>query len=397
MLTQAPEQFRLNAVAGYIESRPDNDELVSLCELAALLCDAPIAAINLLDHQFQHTVAAYGADSQICAKEDSMCATTIAADEDIYLEDARLDPRFEHHPWVDGRRGTVRLYAATVLRAPTGAAVGTLCVIDARTDRPVEHRPEVAAQRQRVLATLGRQVIDLFELRIRTDVLTRTNVELARSQEHLAAFAAQISHDLKTPLTATLGFAELLTELPSVADDPVAARYADRCRSSSQRMLEMIDELLGYARLGGTLQRRWVALGEILPPLLEDLGELAQCGTVRWFGDDVYADPAQLRALLQNLVTNALTYTRDGVPPEVVITSLDTPIGVELLVADNGSGIPPARRDDVLLPLIRLNSDVPGTGIGLATCNRIVTGHGGVLQMGDTPGGGTTITIVLPH
>jgi signal transduction histidine kinase len=261
----------------------------------------------------------------------------------------------------------------------------------------VEHRSDVTAQRQRVLATLGRQVIDLFELRIRTDILTRTNVELARSQEHLAAFAAQISHDLKTPLTATLGFAELLTDLPSVVDDPVAARYADRCRSSSQRMLEMIDELLGYARLGGTLQRRWVALGEVLPPLLEDLGELAQRGTVRWFGDDVYADPAQLRALLQNLVTNALTYTRDGVPPEVVISSLDTLIGVELLVVDNGSGIPPARRDDVLLPLIRLNSDVPGTGIGLATCNRIVTGHGGVLQMGDTPGGGTTITIVLPH
>src|SRR5262245_57593402 len=107
VITQTPEQFRLNAVAGYIESRPDNDELRSLCELAALLCDAPIAAVNLLDHQFQHTVAAYGADSQICAKEDSMCATTIAADEDIYLEDARLDPRFEHHPWVDGRRGTV--------------------------------------------------------------------------------------------------------------------------------------------------------------------------------------------------------------------------------------------------------------------------------------------------
>jgi signal transduction histidine kinase len=237
----------------------------------------------------------------------------------------------------------------------------------------------------------------MFELRIRTDILTRTNAELARSQEHLAAFAAQISHDLKTPLTATLGFAELLTELPSVVEDPLAARYADRCRSSSRRMLEMIDELLGYARFGGTLQPRWVALDEVLPPVLEDLGELAQRGTVRWFGDDVYADPGQLRSLLQNLVANALTYTREGVPPEVVISSLDTPIGGELAVVDNGAGIPAARRADVLLPLIRLSTDVPGTGIGLATCNRIVTGHGGVLQMGDTPGGGTTVTVVFPH
>lgn len=397
MITHAPEQARLNAVAGYAGARPDDVELVSLCELAALLCDAPVAAINLIDHELQHTVAAYGADAQICAKEDSMCATTIAGNEDIYLEDARQDPRFEHHPWVDGRRGTVRLYAATVLRAPSGAAVGTLCVVDSRTDRPVERRRNVATLRQRALATLGRQVVDLFELQIRTDVLTRTNAELARSQDHLTAFAAQISHDLKTPLTATIGFAELLTELPSVAADPLAARYAEHCRSSSRRMLEMIDQLLGYARFGGALEPRWVSLDEVMPPLLEDLGELARRGTVRWFGDDVYADPPQLRALLQNLVANALTYTRDGVPPEVVVSSLDTPIGTELAVVDNGAGIPASRREDVLRPLIRLNSEIPGTGIGLATCNRIVAGHGGVLQVGDTPGGGTTITVVFPH
>jgi signal transduction histidine kinase len=248
-----------------------------------------------------------------------------------------------------------------------------------------------------MLAILARQVVDLFELSLRTDELDRTNVELARSQEHLAAFAAQISHDLKTPLSGALAWAELLGQLPVVAGDADARDYLRRCLTSGRRMMTLIDELLQYAGMGGTLARRNVPLDEVMSAVVQDLAEPVSRGKVRWSGVDIDADPVQLRALLQNLVANALTYAREGVRPEVVVTALDTPGGVELCVADNGSGIPPERRTEVLLPLARHRIDVPGNGLGLATCQRIVTDHGGSLQIRDNPGGGTVVVATFPY
>lgn len=389
---------RLASVARYIDlhSAADTD-LAALCELATLLCDVPSAAINLVDDQHQYTIAGHGVQPGVCAAEDSLCAVAVANETDVYVADARTDPRFADNPWVDGRVATIRLYAAALLRSPEGAVVGTICIFDPEPPRAVERRQGLPARRRHVLAALANQVVDVLELHVRTHTLAEANRELARSQEHLTAFAAQISHDLRTPLTAILGFAELLGEQPSVSGDPVAAAYARRCLSSSQRMLVMINELLGYARLGGTLHPQPVHLDEVMSAVMDDLGELAGEGTVGWTGEDVVADPAQLRVLLQNLVGNALTYRREGVPAEVRVTAFDSPIGYELVVADNGSGIPADRRADVLQPLTRLRTDVPGTGIGLATCNRIVAVHGGTLHIEDTPGGGTTITVVLPH
>lgn len=388
---------RQSTVATYLAARPAEDDLVSLCELAALVCEAPAATVNLIDGERQVTVAAYGADGEVSAAHESLGALALAASEDVYLEDARSDPRFAAHAFGSASADASRMCAAVVLCAPGGVPVGTLCVTDTRPNRPLERRQNAVVQRRRMLATLARQVVGVFELSIRTDLLARTNAELARSQQHLAAFAGQISHDLKTPLSATLGFAELLSDLPTVVADQTATQYVQRCMSSSRRMLAMIDDLLGYARFGGTLNRRAVPLDEVLPAVLEDLGEVASRGAVSWLGVDVVADPAQLRALLQNLIGNALLYSREGVPPEVLVTARETADGVELVVSDNGSGIPADRRDEVLLPLARLRTDVAGTGIGLATCQRIVAGHGGSLHIGDAPGGGTAIRILLPR
>ena len=109
------------------------------------------------------------------------------------------------------------------------------------------------------------------------------------------------------------------------------------------------------------------------------------------------ADPVQLRALLQNVVENAFTFSRPGVRPEVLVTAHRTPTGIEVRVADNGSGIPADRRVEVLRPLARYRTDVPGNGIGLATCHRIVTDHGGSLEIQERPGGGTIVVATFPY
>jgi signal transduction histidine kinase len=374
---------RLSAVADYVAVRPQaRIGLEALCQLAALTCGLSSAAVNLIDDRSQHQVATFGIDPGVCSREDSMCAVSISGGSDVFLPDARRDTRFADNPWVDGRLGHVRRYAAALLRSPTGHVVGTLCVFD---DQP----GDVPADRRAALALLADQAVDVLELQLRT-------AELARSQEALAAFAGQLSHDLKTPLTATVGFAELLSERSSVAEDEVAARYAQRCLSSSQRMLATIDELLAYARIGGRLERRAVPLDDVVHAVLEDLGHLPEDVEVTWAGVEVPADPAQLRALVQNLIVNAIKYRGPG-RTTVHVTSAETPVGVELVVADNGPGIPAESRARALAPLSRLRADVPGSGLGLATCQRIVAAHGGTLTLGDTPGGGLTVTALFPH
>lgn len=369
---------------------------MALCELAAHGCEAPIAAIDLLHGGRIHTIVLYGAVPLESEADPPLTMAALAADQDVYLENVREDPRYAA-ACHDVRLGEGHMYAASLLRDPQGVTIGVLSVVDPRADRRPERRRNTVFQRRRMLATLGRQVVDLFELSVRTEDLARTNAELERSQRHLAAFTAQISHDLKSPLTATLAWAELMAGLPAVAQDPDASHYLQRCTASGRRMLAMIDQILEYAGIGGALARRPVPIEEVMSAVVEDLGELADRGTIRWSGVDVNADPVQLRAVVQNLVVNALTYTHDGVPAEVEVTTRDTPVGTQLVVADNGTGIPPRFRDHVLLPMTRHRTDVPGIGIGLSTCHRILADHGGTLEIRDRRGGGTAVVATFPH
>ncbi len=385
------EAARLRVLADYLDGQPETTRhLAGLCEIAALVCDVPVATVNLIGAQVSHQLAAYGPAGGSCSRGDSMCALAIAAGEDLAVADASRDPRFATNPWVDGRLGQVRCYAASPVRTPAGHLLGSISVSD-------EVPRELSAHRLSVLAKVARQVEDVLELHLRGKRLERSVAELQRSHGQLAAFAGELSHDLKTPLTATIGFAELLEELPAVATDATALAFAQRCSTSSKRMLTMIDEMLAYASFGGALNRCAVPLDDVMAEVVGDLGAAAAVAEISWSGVDVVADRAQLRVLLQNLVDNAARYGRPGPRTHVEVRSIATADGVEIVVADNGTGIPANRRADVLVPLTRLRRDIPGTGLGLAICAQIASAHGGTLDIGATPGGGTTVTVRLPR
>jgi signal transduction histidine kinase len=397
-LPAAAERARLAAIAEYgvIDASPDDpvvEALNALCELAVLVTDLPHAVVNILDDRLQHQVATFGTEATACAREDAMCATTLAAGTNLYVPDASVDPRFEDSPWVDGRLGEIRAYYAVILYNPDRLPLGTLCVYD-------EQPRQLQRSQMRALQLLAGRVVDQLELHARRLELERSNAALAVSQDRLAAFAGQISHDLKAPITAIMGFTELLSEMDSVVEDPTVAGYVGRCASSAKRMLAMIDDLLAFARVGASLTPTAVHLDDVMPEVLEDLGSASEDATVRWSGPAIVGDRQQIRALLQNLVGNALKYRRAEVPAVVDVRTERLGSTVVLAVADNGSGIPPDRREDVLRPLVRLRKDVGGAGLGLALCARIVAAHGGTLRIEDGPDGpdrGTTMIAVLPQ
>jgi len=373
-------------------SDADETTLAGFTELAAQVCGVRSAVLNLIDDQHQFQLAAHGCEPMTSDRADSMCELTLRHGGQLVIPDASQDPRLAANRWVTGELGRVRFYAASPLRAPGGHLVGTICVFD---DEP---RTLDAGQRA-ALQTLAIGVVDVLELRRRSDQLRQTVAELARSHRQLAAFAAQLSHNLKTPLTASLGFGELLQDLPVVRQNPTASDYVDRSVSASQRMMAAIDQLLSYASMGGVPRHELVPVPRLVEQVLAELGPVAADAEVRCDQASVVADPVQLRVLLLNLIENAVTYRNPAARCEVAVTVAPTRWGSELRVADNGPGIPAEQRPAVLRPLVRLerpDSDTGGTGLGLATCERIVAAHGGTLSITDTAGGGTTVCVRLP-
>lgn len=389
----AAEQERLAALAAYdvigiAGDDPVVADLQGLCEAAAAVAGMPRAVVNLIDARFQHQVAAFGATATECERDEALCQTTLARGEDICVPDASAVAAYASSPWVDGRLGSIRGYCSTILRSPAGHIIGTLCVFD-------EQPREVSAQQRRVLSVLAGQVVDVLELRLRTRQLEQVGSELTRSADRLATLIGTVSHDLKAPITAILGFTELLGDMDDIASDPTAAAYLGRCSSAAKRMLGMINDLLAYSRVGAELSVTANPIEPMVAQIVSDLGPAVDGATITADGDDVIADRSQLRALLQNLIGNALAY-RGEQPCVVQVTSARIDDSVVLRVVDNGSGIPPERRTDVLRPLVRLRKDVPGAGLGLAVCSRIATAHGGTIRLDEGLDGGTAVVVSFP-
>jgi signal transduction histidine kinase len=371
-------------------SAADEATLAGFTELAAELCGARRAVLNLIDDRYQYQLAAFGFSPTITDRADAMCDLPLRLGEQLAVADARQDSRLASNRWVTGELGSVRLYAASPLQAPGGHLVGTLCVFDSEPG-------SLTAGQLNALRTLAAGVIDVLELRRRSDQLRQTVAELARSHRQLAAFASQLSHNLKTPLTASLGFSELLQDHPAVQQDPAALDYANRSVAGGRRMMAAIEQLLSYASVGGAPRRESVPVAGLVEQVLVELGPLADGAQVRCDLASLSADPVQLRVLLVNLIGNALLYRNPTARCEVAVTVAATSWGHELRVVDNGPGIAPEQRPAVLRPLVRLDSKTEGTGMGLPTCERIVAAHGGTVSIMDTAGGGTTVCIRLPR
>ncbi|QIK67253.1 GAF domain-containing sensor histidine kinase [Nocardioides sp. HDW12B] len=379
---------------------PAGRDLEALVHLAAQVCGVSHAAINLLTETEQHQVATAGFDASVCSREDSMCAAVLHDPRVVMVADASRDDRFRDNPFVTGEIGDVRFYASAGLTTPQGVVIGRLCVFD--------DEPRVLDDEQRELLTsLAERVVDALELRLRSRQLeeslarlTRTQEELHRSNEKLTLFAGQISHDLRTPLTALLANVEMLSEEPAVTDDALLGTLASGAMRAGRRMAAMIEDIHAHALLGADLRPVPVDLGEVvadvlrdLRPAVEDAGAHVEVGPL----PVVCGDPQQLYAVLLNVLSNALKFRRPGVAPVVEVRAHAEGRGHRVEVLDNGPGVAVEERGRVFDLYARVDPETPGSGIGLATARRIVENHGGEIGLEAADGGGTLAWFSLPR
>ena len=235
------------------------------------------------------------------------------------------------------------------------------------------------------------------ELERRVEARTR---ELAAANRELEAFSYSVSHDLRAPLRAIDGFSKNLLAKYSDGLDERGRHFLERVRAGSQRMAELIDDLLGLARIGRQpLARRPVDLSQIAGRVAAEL--LARSPARRVAveieeGLSAEADPRLATVVLENLMGNAWKFTARSEPAQVRVGRRDGPEPV-FYVRDNGAGFDMAYADKLFGAFQRLHSEAEfeGTGIGLATVQRVVARHGGRVWAEGEPGRGATFYFTL--
>ncbi len=231
--------------------------------------------------------------------------------------------------------------------------------------------------------------------------LKETQAALMRSNAELEQFAYVASHDLQEPLRVVGSYVQLLARRYAGQLDARADRYITRSIAGVERMRTLINDLLTYSRVGTrglelTPTRTETVVAEVLEGLAVTIRETA--AEITWDSlPAVQADAMQVGQLFQNLLGNALKY-RSEQAPRVHIAVERQGQWWQFAVQDNGIGIDPAYAERIFLVFQRLHTrdEYPGTGIGLALCQKIVERHGGQLSVESQEGAGATFTFTLP-
>ena len=241
------------------------------------------------------------------------------------------------------------------------------------------------------------------ELEAQAEELQHTISELARRNDDLNAFSASVAHDLRSPLRSIDGFSHMLAADYGTRLDTGGVTALNRIRANAQRMGEMIDGLLGLARVSGAdLRKSDVNLSEVAVSTGDDiLRSIPADRAVEYVvqpGLTVRGDRRLLRIALRNLIENAFKFTRQRPDARIEVGWATMDGERTFFVTDNGIGFDMRYADKLFREFERLHDDstYEGTGVGLATVRRIVERHGGRIWADATPGRGATFHFTLP-
>lgn len=259
---------------------------------------------------------------------------------------------------------------------------------------------DVALERCELLAEEQSQKDALRRAREEAD---RSRQEADRANQAKSEFLSRMSHELRTPLNAVLGFAQLMETSPLSDED---REGVDHILKAGRHLLVLINDVLDLSRIEAgelAVSLEPVHVGELVDDTMAFVRPLAASRSIDLRVDGVRCDAHVLtdrqraRQVLLNLLSNAVKYNHDGGAVEVACSHLDD--GIRVSVRDTGPGIDPRRRELLFEPFQRLgaeNSQVEGTGLGLALTRQLVARLGGSIDVESTPGMGSTFWVDLP-
>ena len=239
----------------------------------------------------------------------------------------------------------------------------------------------------------------MYTLQTATGVQNPTKEILPENEGRWQQFAMMVAHDLKEPIRNMGQCAELLLHEDNL--DPDQRKQLNQwLKEGSVRLQGMLDALLNQAKMGEERMEPKVALSVILHNILEDihytLQERQAVVVVKDELPEVSCGPLGMRIVLQNLIENALKFSKPGVPPRLEVTAASMGSGWLFEVRDEGIGMEPRLTSRAFEPYRRFEKKVEGTGMGLWHVRHIIEEHGGRIWIESQPGMGTTVSFTLP-
>jgi len=263
---------------------------------------------------------------------------------------------------------------------------------------------EQLTERRRAEEALRRSR-DELEMKVneRTAELVKMNDDLQAVNRELEAFTYSVSHDLRAPLRHIAGFAELLQQNSDSVLDDKGRHQITKILDAANRMDNLVDDLLAFSRIGrAETKKTTINIEQLVESVVAEIAPDTQGRNIAWRIGTLpmsYGDPSLLRLVFSNLISNAVKFTRIREQAQIEIGLLDdAPEEVIIFVRDNGVGFDMKYKDKLFGVFQRLHSHeaFEGTGIGLATVQRIVHRHGGRVWAEGAVDNGAAFFVALP-
>ena len=283
---------------------------------------------------------------------------------------------------------------------PSGRIVWCITRISPLFDRAGQLRGYVGSNEDITERKLTEQAIRVLNESLEAQVRQRTE-QLAATNRELESFTWSVSHDMRAPLRSIDGFANALAEDEAERLSEQGKSYLVRIRNGVARLNELVNAFLQLSRLSSSeLRRTDVDLSTMSEEILNELASQQPQRQLRRTiatGLHVHADPAQLRILLTNLLSNAWKFSANQSISDIRFYSSEQNGETVYHVEDNGAGFDMAQADKLFTPFQRLHpqSEFEGSGIGLATCRRIIQRHRGQIWGEAAPGKGARFSFTV--
>ena len=353
-----------------------------ITRIASYVCGTPISVINLIDDGRQWFKSEIGLGVRETPLDSSLCAHAILEQSFLEIPDTTMDQRFVNNPLVLGVPH-LRFYAGALLRTPDGLPLGTVCVLD--------YRPRKLTQDQRdILSALARQVMSQMELR-------RALLMSDRLQRNVSRLMAVAGHDLKQPLQV------MVMAIDRVRGKVGDARDRDRLNhaiDAGMRIAEELDRLAEMSALqndDGTPHLVTFPIADVFRSIKTTWHMHAEAKgltlKVLPCSANIVSDPAMLRAIIGNLVGNAIKYTEQG---GVLVGCRRRGNELSIEVLDTGKGIAADQQSAIFNVFHQISPDSEGLGLGLSIVRRTAEALGHRIVLKSDLSRGTHVSVSVP-
>ncbi len=354
-------------------------------ELASRISGTKMAYISILDDKFQYILSQHGVELKTIKVEDSICQFTIKDNHVLVIDNTRENELTKHLPQVS-KEGGVAFYAGCPLTNVDNINLGALCVMDTEVK-------SLTQTQQDTLNVLAKQIMTTFE--------NQRIIENANKK--LVDFANMVAHDVRAPLRTINSFIGLHDKELQKNSVSYKKDYLDFIKKAANNLDELTHGLLDYAKAGDhSFKNEKLKLHSILETVTFNLTETIKSSKAKVIlpKDNfiITGKKLQLIQLFQNLISNSLKY-QDGQKSPIVKVKADELNGkIRVSIIDNGIGISQENLDKIFEPFKRLHSseEYKGSGIGLATCKKIIEKMGSQFFVSSELGKGSIFTFDLP-